>query len=499
MSHPSCGAAHACNEGAKKEHPLKQVNTAMHQENSTEYSQVSRLLYSQSKLERRKGAQALMQENASPNCIKLSPRRPVKTAKKRMLGEEQADYISASASVQAYAAGTSVVAAAHEDQERQQTVDRYLCCGPSSQRSPMPKVETQQHGQTAQAYDDLLMQKGEQLKTLQRQLQQQKRAAEEAAECSQLQGQRHSELIKYLECRLQNQEQASLATEEKLVQELSACQQEVSRLTAMLLHEQQHSEVEVVTQLQSRLQEQEQASLATEEKLVQDLSAQQQEVSRLRTLLLQQRPHSTAVRLLESRLQEQEQASIVTEEKLVQDLSACQQEVSQLKELLEKEQQNGEVVKYLESRLQELEWAGIATEGRLVQELSVIQQEVSQLRVLRHEAEKQMAEKQMQVQYLETQSEQLQQQLVSSTAAVQKLEEKLQELPCDGARLARLQAAHKIALNEQKAAAKAEYARMLVEIQHLQNIVFKLKFEGGNEQHLPSRHRQLACHVCMYL
>ena len=103
---------------------LLQVNTAMHQENSTEYSQVSRLLYSQSKLERRKGAQALMQENASPNCIKLSPRRPVKTAKKRMLGEEQADYISASASVQAYAAGTSVVAAAHEDQERQQTVDR---------------------------------------------------------------------------------------------------------------------------------------------------------------------------------------------------------------------------------------------------------------------------------------------------------------------------------------------------------------------------------------
>ena len=103
---------------------LLQVNTAMHQENSTEYSQVSRLLYSHSKLERRKGAQALMQENASPNCIRLSPRRPVKTAKKRMLGEEQADYISASASVKAYAAGTSVVAAAHEDQERQQTVDR---------------------------------------------------------------------------------------------------------------------------------------------------------------------------------------------------------------------------------------------------------------------------------------------------------------------------------------------------------------------------------------
>ena len=134
-----------------------------------------------------------------------------------------------------------------------------------------------------------------------------------------------------------------------------------------------------------------------------------------------------------------------------------------------------------------------------MQELSVRQQEASQLRVLRHEAEKQLAEKEKQVQYLDTESKQLQQQLVVSTAAVQTLEEKLQELPCDGARLARLQAAHKIALDEQKAAAKAEYARMLAEIQYLQNTVFKLKFEGGSEQHLPSKQRQLACHVCTYL
>ena len=374
---------------------------------------------------------------------------------------------------------------------------RYLCCAPSSQRSPTPKVQVQQHEQKAPAYDDLLKQQGEQLQTLQRQLQEQKKYAEEAAECSQVQVHRHSELIKYLECRLQHQEQASLVTEEKLVQELSACQQEVSRLTAMLLHEQQHSKI--VTQLQSRLQDQEQACLVNEEKLVQALSAQQQEVSWLRILLLEEQQHSTAVRLLKSRLQHQEQASLVTEEKLVQDLSACQQEVSQLRELLVKEQQHGEVVKHLESRLQELEWASTATEERLVQELSVRQQEASQLRVLRHEAEKQLAEKEKQVQYLDTESKQLQQQLVVSTAAVQTLEEKLQELPCDGARLARLQATHKIALDEQKAAAKAEYARMLAEIQYLQNTVFKLKFEGGSEQHLPSKQRQLACHVCTYL
>jgi len=361
----------------------------------------------------------------------------------------------------------------------------------------MTKVEVQQHGQTAQAYDDLLKQKGEQLKNLQRQLQEQKQAADEAAECSQLQGQRHSELIKYLECRLQDQEHASLVTEETLVQDLSACQQEVSQLTAMLLHEQQHSEV--VTQLQSRLQQQEQASLVTEEKLVQDLSAQQQEVSRLRTLLLEEQQRSKVVRLLESRLQQQEQASIATEEKLVQDLSACQQEVSQLRVALVKEQQHGEAVKHSDSRLHKPEWASIATEERLVQELSAHQQEVSQLRGLRHEAEKQLAEKEKQVHYLDTQSKQLQQQLVVSTAAVQKLEEKLQELPCDGARLVKLQATHKIALDEQKAAAKAEYARMLAEIQHLQNTVFKLKFEGRSEQHLPSQQRHLACHVCMYL
>ena len=312
----------------------------------------------------------------------------------------------------------------------------------------MTKVEVQQHGQTAQAHDDLLKQKGEQLKTLQRQLQQQKQAAEESAECSQLQGHRHSELITYLECRLQHQEQASLVTEEKLVQELSACQQEVSRLTAMLVEEQQHSEV--VTELQSRLQQQEQANLATEENLVQDLSA-------------------------------------------------CQQEVSQLRAALVKEQQHDEAVKHSYSRLHKPEWASIATEERLVQELSAHQQEVSQLRGLRHEAEKQLAEKEKQVHYLDTQSKQLQQQLVVSTAAVQKLEEKLQELPCDGARLVKLQATHKIALDEQKAAAKAEYARMLAEIQHLQNTVFKLKFEGRSEQHLPSQQRHLACHVCMYL
>ncbi len=94
------------------------------QAHSTEYSQVSRLSYSQSKLERRKGAQALMQENASPNFIRLSPDRPVKTAKKRMPGEEQADYSSAVASSKACATGTRVVAAAHEDQVRQQIVDR---------------------------------------------------------------------------------------------------------------------------------------------------------------------------------------------------------------------------------------------------------------------------------------------------------------------------------------------------------------------------------------
>ncbi|DBB04316.1 hypothetical protein WJX77_006486 [Trebouxia sp. C0004] len=454
LSQPGCGSGYACNEDAKKERPLKQAYTAMHQDNissqaySTEYSQISRLSNFHSKLERRKGTQNRMQENASPNCIRLSPHRPVKVVKKQMLGEEKADYISALASCKAWATGTGVVAAAHEDQVRQQTVDRYLCCAPSSQQSPKTKNEVQQHRQTAQAYDDLLKQKGDQLQTLHRQLQEQKQAADEAAECSQLQGQRDRELIKYLECRLQDQEQASLVTEEKLVQELSAQQREVSRLRALLLEEQQHSKV---------------------------------------------------VRLLDSRLQQQEQASIANEEKMVQDLSAHQQEVSQLRELLEKEQQHSEVVKHLESTLQELQWASNATEEALVQELSVYQQEVSQLRVLRHEAEKQLVEKEKQVHYLDVQSKQLQQQLVGSTAAVQKLEEKLQELPCDGARLARLQATHKIALSEQKAANKAEYARMLAEIQHLQNTVFKLKFEGRSEQHLPSQQRPLACHVCMYL
>jgi len=113
----------------KLEH-LLQAYTAMHQENrssqaySTEYSQFSRLSISQSKLERRKGAQTLMQENSSPNRTRLSPRRPVKTAKKRMPGKEQADYISALASSKACATGTGVIAAAHEDQVRQQTVDR---------------------------------------------------------------------------------------------------------------------------------------------------------------------------------------------------------------------------------------------------------------------------------------------------------------------------------------------------------------------------------------
>ena len=374
---------------------------------------------------------------------------------------------------------------------------RYLCCAPSSQRSSMTKAEVQQHGQTAEAYDDLLKQKGEQLRTLQRQLQEQKKSAEEATECSQLQGKRQSELIKYLECRLQHQEQANLVTEEKLVQELSACQQEVPRLTAMLLHEQQHSTG--VRLLENRLQQHEQASFVTEEKLVQDLSACQQEVSQLRELLEREQQHSEVVKHLESRLQQQEQASLVTEEKLVQDLSAYQQEVSQLRERLVKEQQHGEVVKLLESRMQEMEWASTATEERLVQELLVHQQEVSQLRVLRHEAEKQLVEKAKQIHHLDTQSKQLQQQLVVSTAAVHKLEEKLQKLPCDEARLARIQATHQIALDEQKAAAKAEYARMLAEIQHLQNTVFKLKFEGGSEQHLPSQQRQLACHVCMYL
>ena len=113
----------------KLEH-LLQANTAMHQEkrsshaHSTEYSQVSRLSNFQSKLERRKAAQALMQENSSPNCITLSPHRPVKTAKKRVSGEEKAGYISALASSRACATGTGVIAAAHEDQVRQQTVDR---------------------------------------------------------------------------------------------------------------------------------------------------------------------------------------------------------------------------------------------------------------------------------------------------------------------------------------------------------------------------------------
>jgi len=113
----------------KLEH-LLQVNTAMHhassssQAHSTEYSQVSRLSYSQSKLERRKGVQTLMQENANPNCIRLSPRRPVKTAKKQMPGEEQADYISASTSSKACATGTRVAATAHEDHVKQQIVDR---------------------------------------------------------------------------------------------------------------------------------------------------------------------------------------------------------------------------------------------------------------------------------------------------------------------------------------------------------------------------------------
>lgn len=113
----------------KLEH-LLQVNTAMHHDNrssqahSTEYSQVSRLSYSQSKLERRKGVQSLMQENSNPNCIRLSPHRSVKTAQKRMPGKEQADYISALAFSEVYSAGTGVIAAANEDQVRQQTVDR---------------------------------------------------------------------------------------------------------------------------------------------------------------------------------------------------------------------------------------------------------------------------------------------------------------------------------------------------------------------------------------
>jgi len=102
---------------------MHQANSSS-QAHSTEYTQVSRLSNFQSKLERRKGVQALMQENSNPNCIRLSPHRPVKTAKKRMPGEEKADYTSALASSKACATGTSVVAAAHEDQVRQQTADR---------------------------------------------------------------------------------------------------------------------------------------------------------------------------------------------------------------------------------------------------------------------------------------------------------------------------------------------------------------------------------------
>jgi len=67
------------------------------------------------------------------------------------------------------------------------------------------------------------------------------------------------------------------------------------------------------------------------------------------------------------------------------------------------------------------------------------------------------------------------QQVSESQAAVKKLEQQLKAVP-GAAKLAEIEAAHRRALTQQKAEAKAEYAKMLNEIQRLQNTVFQLMF-----------------------
>ncbi len=64
--------------------------------------------------------------------------------------------------------------------------------------------------------------------------------------------------------------------------------------------------------------------------------------------------------------------------------------------------------------------------------------------------------------------------LCDSRAAYEKLQKQHEALP--GAAMAEMEAAHKRMLDEHKAEAKAQYAKMLSEIQQLQNTVFRLKF-----------------------
>ena len=76
--------------------------------------------------------------------------------------------------------------------------------------------------------------------------------------------------------------------------------------------------------------------------------------------------------------------------------------------------------------------------------------------------------------------------LCDSTAACEKLPKQHEALP--GAAMAEMEAAHKRRLDEQKAETKAQYAKMLSEIQQLQNNVFRLKVGS-----LPSNEGYVLC------